>query len=396
MAYRKPMTRAPTAPPIETQEEILEEMMERFDDVNTLYITKVAEQIKTIGELNAASMHRIEVMATMNQNIAQINARLAEAVQMAKRDLLRLYDRALNDMYRSPAFERALQETPLAQIDKERLNNLAQMISRQTAGAMENLSNTTAVSETYRKTVDKAILTTTSGMGSYKEAMRDSLRELGQNGMQVEYASGYHRRLDSAIRQNIIDGSTQIAQHGSDMMGEALGFDAFELSAHLASAPDHEPVQGRVFLKAQFELMQAGEGFEDADGNQYAGFRRPIGEWNCKHFAMSFDTQRSIRRYTDAQLAKWAEDNATGCEINGKHYTLYEASQLMRRIETQVRREKDTAVAARAAGDKELQEDCQRKINRLMKRYYEVAKTSGFRARPDRTTVEGFKAVKVS
>ena len=396
MADRKPTTRAPTVPPIETQEEILDEMMERFDDVNTLYITKVAEQIETIGELNAASMHRIEVMATMNENIAQINARLAEAVQMAKRDLLRLYDRALNDMYRSPAFERALQETPLAQIDKERLNNLAQMISRQTAGTMENLSNTTAVSETYRKTVDKAILTTTSGMGSYKEAMRDSLRELGQNGMQVEYASGYHRRLDSAIRQNIIDGSTQIAQHGSDMMGEALGFDAFELSAHLASAPDHEPVQGRVFLKEQFELMQAGEDFEDADGNLYAGFRRPIGEWNCKHFAMSFDTQRSIRRYTDAQLAKWAEDNAAGCEINGKHYTLYEASQLMRRIETQVRREKDTAVAARAAGDKTLQEDCQRRINRLMQRYYGVAKTSGFRARPDRTTVQGFKAVKVS
>lgn len=396
MANRKPMARAPTVPPIETQEEILETMMERFDDVNTLYITKVAEQVKTIGELNAASMHRIEVMATMNENIATINARLADAVQMAKRDLLRLYDRALNDMYRSPTFERALQETPLAQVDKERLNNLAQMISRQTAGAMENLSNTTAVSETYRKTVDKAILTTTSGMGSYKEAMRDSIRELGQNGMQVEYASGYHRRLDSAIRQNIIDGSTQIAQHGSDMMGEALGFDAFELSAHLASAPDHEPVQGRVFLKEQYELMQAGEDFEDADGNQYAGFRRPIGEWNCKHFAMSFDTQRSIRRYTDAQLAKWAEDNAAGCEIGGKHYTLYEASQLMRRIETQVRREKDAAVAARAAGDKELQEDCQRRINRLMQRYYGVAKTSGFRARPDRTTVQGFKAVKVS
>ena len=394
MAQRR--TRSPTWIDQRTQEEILEDMMERFDEVNALYIAKVAAQIQTIGELNAASMHRIEVMARMNADIAEINSRLADAVQINRRDLLRLYDRALNDMYRSPNFERALRETPLPDIEKRRLNNLAQMIARQTAGTMQNLSNTTAVSETYRQIVDKAILTNVTGMGSYKEAMRDSIRDLGRNGMQVQYASGHRRRLDTAIRQNIIDGSNQIAQHGSDMMGEALGFDGYELSAHAASAPDHEPVQGRVFLKDQFELMQAGLPFTDIDGRWYEGFRRPIGEWNCMHFAMSFDTQRSVRRYTDAQLRDWAQRNRDGCNIDGKQYTLYQARQLMRRIETEVRRQKDTATAARGAGDRELQERCQRRINALMGRYYKVAKTSGFRPRPDRTTVQGFKAVKVS
>lgn len=396
MAERNRRTRSPTWVDQRTQEEILEDMMDEFEEVNALYIAKVAAQIRTIGELNATSMHRIEVMARMNLDITEINRRIAEAVQATRKDLLRLYDKALNDMYHSPTFERALRETPLPDIEKQRINNLAQMIARQTAGTMQNFSNTTAVSETYRQVVDKAILTTVTGMGSYREAMRDSIRDLGQNGIQVEYASGHRRRLDTAIRQNIVNGSMQIAQQGAEMVGEALGFDGYEISAHMASAPDHEPVQGRVFLKEQFEAMQAGESFTDTDGRWYAGFRRPIGEWNCRHLVRAFDTQRSIRRYTDAQLNDWAQRNANGCNIDGKQYTLYQARQLMRQIETAVRRQKDTAIAAREAGDRALQERCQRRINAMMERYYKVAKTSGFKPRTERTAVHGFQSVRVS
>ena len=95
-------------------------------------------------------------------------------------------------------------------------------------------------------------------------------------------------------------------------MGEMLGFDAYEISAHARSAPDHEPVQGRVFLKADFENMQKGLPFRDVDGTMYQPFRRPIGEWNCMHIAMSFSTQHSVRRYTDQQLAQWKADNNAG------------------------------------------------------------------------------------
>ena len=110
---------------VPTQEELLETLMGRFEEVNAFYIEVVATQIRTIGELNAVSMHRIEIFAQMNEDIAEINQRLADATQMAKRDLLQLYDRALNDMYHDSRFERALQETPLPQGEKDRLNQMA-------------------------------------------------------------------------------------------------------------------------------------------------------------------------------------------------------------------------------------------------------------------------------
>lgn len=382
-----------------TEEELaeaIERIIHRIDEVNRLFVKKIAAQILKIGELNASSINRIIVMVEMGKNVREITRELSQATAMNIRDIYQIYQAALSDSYTDPRFREALQQQPLTPEQNDRLTMFAQNVAKQTARSMMNLSNTTSIMPTYKDAVDRAIVATSMGLTGYKEAARSIIRDVGSNGLQVYYASGYHRRLDTAIRQNIIDGVKQINQHASLAMGEALGFDAVEISAHAHSAPDHEPVQGRVFLKAEFEKMQAGFDFCDVDGKRYEGFRRPIGEWNCMHIAMGFSTQHSKRRYSDDQLKRWEEENAAGCEINGKHHTIYQARQLMRQLETEVRREKDAANAARENGnDMEARKSHQKNINALTKKYYAVAKAAGLRARGDRLSVEGFKMVKV-
>lgn len=369
---------------------------DRLAEVNQLTIKKIAAQLAKIGQLNATSINRIILMTDMGLDIAEINRALSDATNMNIRDINMIYQAALTDTYTDPRFRAAISKTPLTGAQNDRLTMLARNVSTQTAAAMINYSNTTAISAPYRQAVDRAILAVSAGHESYTEAKRAIIQELGRNGLQVQYESGYHRRLDSAVRQNIIDGVKQINQNASLAMGEALGFDAVEISAHANSAPDHEPVQGRVFLKSEFEKMQAGQDFYDIDGKHYEGFPRPIGEWNCMHIAMGFDSKHSIRTYTDAQLKQWKEANATGCEIDGKHYTMYQARQLMRQLETKVRREKDAANAARINGnDMDARRACQKNINALSKRYYAVAAASGLSPRSDRLSVEGFRMVKV-
>lgn len=377
-------------------ESAVKRMLDRLDEINTLFITKIATQVKKIGTLNASSVNRLVVMADMGADVSEITNRLADAVGLNVRDLTQIYDQVLKDTYTDPRFAVYLQQNPVSEATQRRLTQYVQSVSVQTAQSLINLSNTTAISEPYRKAIDTAVLAVSSGLSDYKSATRDVIEQLGYNGMQVYYASGYHRRLDTAIRQNIIDGANQIAQNASIMMGEDLGFDAIELSAHARSAPDHEPVQGRVFLKSEFQKMQAGEAFVDVDGHSYTGFKRPIGEWNCMHIAMGFSTQHSVRRYTDEQLRAWRDANQSGCEINGKHYTTYKAVQLMRKIETEVRRQKDVAVAARAADDTELQKSCQEKINSLSAYYTQIAQAAKITPRRDRMTVQGFRAYKIN
>lgn len=377
-------------------ESAVKRMLDRLDEINTLFITKIAAQVKKIGTLNASSVNRLVAMADMGADVSEITTRMADAVGLNVRDLTQVYDQVLKDTYTDPRFAVYLQQNPVPEATQRRLTQYAQSVSVQTAQSLINLSNTTAISEPYRKAIDTAVLAVSSGLSDYKSATRDVIEQLGYNGMQVYYVSGYHRRLDTAIRQNIIDGANQIAQNASIMLGEDLGFDAIELSAHARSAPDHEPVQGRVFLKSEFQKMQAGEAFVDVDGHSYTGFKRPIGEWNCMHIAMGFSTQHSVRRYTDEQLRAWRDANQFGCEINGKHYTTYKAVQLMRKIETEVRRQKDVAVAARAAGDTELQKSCQEKINSLSAYYTQIAQAAKITPRRDRMTVQGFRAYKIN
>ena len=376
-------------------EAAIKRITDRLDEVNRLFVKKIAAQILKIGELNQSSINRLIVMADMGADVADINRQLQEATALNIRDLFKIYQAALTETYTDKRFKMFLQQTPLSTEQRDRITQFAQNVSVQTAQTMLNISNTTAVQDQYKGAVDKAITAVSVGLSDYQSATRSVIRDIGYNGLQVYYESGYHRRLDTAVRQNIIDGVNQINQNASLEMGEALGFDAIELSAHAHSAPDHEPVQGRVFLKAEFEKMQNGEDFSDVDGHRYEGFPRPIGEWNCQHIAMSFSTAHSVRRYTEEQLSQWAKDNAQGCTFNGKHMTTYQAQQYMRRLETRVRREKDSANAARDVNDDELRRSCQVRINKLSKQYYALAKAAGLKPHGNRLSVEGFKAVKV-
>ena len=377
------------------REKRIRALQQRFEEVEEDFIEIVAKQIKAIGELNASSINRIRLFAAMNEDMGAIHGKIARAAERTVPDLMKLYQAALDDEMTDPRFKDALANKPLSDVARARIDQVVKAIGRQTADQMVNLSNTTAVNEAYRNAVDKGILAVTSGLGDYKSMTRQALRDLGGSGLQVQYESGYRRRLDTAVRQNIVDGVKQIQQQASDMISEDLGFDAKEISVHANSAPDHEPVQGCVFLNEEFEKLQTDQDAVDIDGKTHPAMRRPIGEWNCMHFAMGFSTKSSKRKYTPEQLEEFRRKNAEGCEIDGRHYTLYEARQLMRQIETKIRQEKDTAIAARAAGDDELRQECQRKINALSEKYGQVAEQSGLAERRERMQVDGFKAVKV-
>lgn len=365
----------------------VKKLMERFDEVNQFYIDRVAEQIAEIGTLNASTMHVVEIMAVMNENIAEINSRIAKAAKMTVPEVHRVYETALNDVYRDDRFERALKETPLPATSKRSLERFAQAASRQTADQFMNFSNTTAASETYRKTVDKAVLAVSSGIGDYHGAIRSAVREMASNGLQVVYESGYRRRLDTAVRQNIIDGVKQIQQHASDAISEELNYDAKEISVHANSAPDHEPLQGHIFMNEEFEKLQTNHSARDIDGRFFPAMRRPIAEWNCMHFAMGFSTKYTKRKYTLQQLDDMARKNAEGCEIDGKHYTMYQVTQLMRSIETEVRRQKDAQYAAEISGDDVLKKECRARIRELSKEYSRISDISGLSERRDRMRV---------
>ena len=53
----------------------------------------------------------------------------------------------------------------------------------------------------------------------YASAIRGALREAGNGGLSVQYPSGLTRRLDSNLRQNVLDGVRSLNNDILDQLG---------------------------------------------------------------------------------------------------------------------------------------------------------------------------------
>ena len=83
----------------------IETVVELFRKVNTLYIRKIAEQIKTIGELTPSNIHTLDVMREMGANVSEIKTRLADATKLGRQGVEQILERAAESAYAKPTAE---------------------------------------------------------------------------------------------------------------------------------------------------------------------------------------------------------------------------------------------------------------------------------------------------
>ena len=165
------------------------------------------------------------------------------------------------------------------------------------------------------------------------------------------------------------------------MVGEEFGADGYEISAHFLCADDHLDIQGRQFSKKEYEKLN-----EDLE--------RPIGELNCKHFAFAIILGVNLPAYTKKQLKEYKEYSQEKIKYNGKEYTRYEASQVQRRLETEIRKQKDRQIMARASGNSDEISSSQQKISQLTREYNKFSKNADLKAYKDRLSVSGYHRLK--
>ena len=208
----------------------------------------------------------------------------------------------------------------------------------------ETMANSTALNQTYRETIKTYLTKMTIGDElSAPSAMRQAVRTLTEQGiMTIDHVSGRKVRMDTMVRNSLMTEFTNIVQDVQNRVAEEVGFDGVEVSIHSHSAPDHEPFQGHTFTNAEFEKLQNGDIAEDIDGEKFQT-ERPIGMWNCRHLYFGVLIGISEPSMNKRELEFIKGENTAGVDFNGKHYTLYQAEQLQRRLETEIRRQKETS-----------------------------------------------------
>lgn len=383
---------------------VADKIAKRFSGVETLVLTTVAKRIREIGEVLPSDATALARLTDIGADISTITLYFKQQTGLAANEIQQIYQAAaIANMEFARKFYAAQGRQYIPYANNAPLQRIVEAQTQLTANTMENLSNTTVmnggqgknympIDRAYRRMVDLAVSAVQAGVGDYNSAVHDSVARMARAGVKtVEYASGVHRRLDSAVRMNIIDGVRAVNQDVARQIGVEFGADGVELSAHMTCAPDHLPMQGRQFAQVEFDALQTQRPSRDYQGHSYDAIRRPIGMWNCRHFAYPIVLGVSEPIHTDGELERIREDNEKTIDIAGKPMTAYEASQLMRKIETQIRKAKNEAVTFGASGDKFSEATARDRVRVLTAKYQAVAKAANQRMKYARIRVPGYK-----
>ncbi|MBP3851246.1 MAG: hypothetical protein J6D36_01745 [Erysipelotrichaceae bacterium] len=152
---------------------------------------------------------------------------------------------------------------------------------------LNNLTRTTAniASRELMRYFDQAYLDVSSGAFSMDQAVDRAIKELAKNGLgMVDYPSGTHRRLDTAVRTAVRTATTQNNLAIEENLLDQLDVNLVVVSSHLGARPSHAEWQGKVYWRKHPEGNY--ENFYEATGY---GTGPGLGGWNCRHQFFMYD-----------------------------------------------------------------------------------------------------------
>ena len=397
------------------QEILIQRLIDRIQQLNEDILVTIGESINKLNAIQPSKIHQIKQMLMYGTDLNKIINEIAKITNLNVKDIYDIFENEakINQDFAKQFYKsKGIKYIPFEQ--NKALKKQIKAIADITAKEYVNISKTSAigytirdnkgnivfknVSDIYKEAIDKATLNIVQGKTTQSQEIRNFMKQIGQSGLKtVDYESGRSMRLDSALRMNIQQATRDMTNNLQRQFGEEFGADGVEISVHTNPAPDHAPIQGRQFTLKEYENMQNNKPFKDYNGKHYKALDRVIGQWNCYHYIFNVVLGVNKPLYTEKQLKEIEEKNRQGFEIDGKHYTNYEGTQLQRALERKIREQKDIQILAVASKDKELINISQLKITQYNNKYKQLCKVSGLPNQlKTRAVVPNYKRINTS
>lgn len=399
----------------EVIEKVIERLTRRIEQGNTYVLEQIGKSIKQIGTLSPSQAQQLYQIMRYGGDFDKIINKLAEITDLNEKDIYKIFDEiAKSDYNYTKRFYDYRGKKFIPYEENVALKRQVQALASITAGEYRNLTQTmaftkkvngkvvyTPLARAYQDTLDKAILSVLQGKNTFQEEMYSTLKELAESGIKtVDYTNGRSMRLDSAVRMQMKGALRNLHNEIQEQVGKEYDADGVEISVHMNPAPDHAEVQGRQFSNEEFEKFQ-----NDIDAKDYKGRlfsaefeghdRRSISEYNCYHYTFAIVLGVNKPEYSDEELQKIIDDTNKEIEFDDKKYNKYECTQLQRKLELEIRKQKDTQIMAKASGNNELIDESQQKITQLTRKYRDLSKASGLPTKMERMRVPGYKRTRV-
>ena len=383
--------------PPELLDAMPEELAELYRGLEDALLMEICSRLKLRDELNEVTVQDIKALRSHGINLKEIEKAIRHATGISEKKLNELIDDVVerNQKYYTEVIDLARVTQPDVLVDATTID----AIRRQTQDAFRNITASMVFlvdagrtmlrpAKAYQWALDAATLKVESGAISYGQAIKEAVRELASGGLRVvDYESGHRDHVDVAARRAVMTGVSQLCGKYTEQAAEYLETPYYEVSAH-AGARDvpgqspwssHKEWQGKVYSTRSGDIypnIYEVCGLGAVDGLEGA---------NCRHRRFPWVEGVSERTYTDDQLKHI--DDGLGCTYDGKTYTAYEATQMQRRVEREIRKLKREKAAYKAAGLHEDETAVNIRLRRLNAKYKAFSAEAGLPEQPERMRV---------
>lgn len=317
------------------------EIVRLYAKLEVEILADIARRIKATGVVSSSAQFQIKQAQEAGLLFDEIIRQVAAINNTSKADIQQLFeDASLTSLQFDNKIFRA---AGLSTLSNANAQILAAGINK-TFGDIVNMTMTTASAgqQQFINASTKAYMQVASGAFDYNTATANACREVAKTGLQtIHYDSGATVSLEAGIRRNVLTGINQTAQKITEYNCDELGCDLVETSAHAGARPEHALWQGKVFSRSgkskKYPHFANTTGYGTGPG---------LGGWNCRHSFYPYFEGDDLA-HTKAELEAL---NSETVSYGGKEYTRYEAEQIERSNERNIRRFKREKAMMNAAG----------------------------------------------
>lgn len=317
----------------------------RYQDLEERIMQDIVRRIVKAGEITSTADWQINRLRILGYSSEDIEKEIKKALNASYPEMFELYDKVINWEYvRNKDIYEQINAEYIPFEKNGQLKQITEVIIDQSFDDLENVTNSlgfyldygngqkvlTPLSQVYTKYLDAACYDIVTGAFDYNSVLRRVVTQLTNSGLrQIDYSSGRANRVDVAARRAVMTAVSQITGKISEYNAQKLGTEYFEVEWHAGARPTHAVWQGRVWSKEQLYSVC---GLGTVTGLLGA---------NCYHTYYPFFPGISQRNWSDDWLDAKNEEEAEPKTFDGKEYTLYEAKQRQRQMETAMRAQRE-------------------------------------------------------
>lgn len=317
----------------------------RYQDLEERIMQDIVRRIVKAGEITSTADWQINRLRILGYSSEDIEKEIKKALNASYPEMFELYDKVINWEYvRNKDIYEQINAEYIPFEENGQLKQITEAIIDQSFDDLENVTNSlgfyldygngqkvlTPLSQVYTKYLDAACYDIVTGAFDYNSVLRRVVTQLTNSGLrQIDYSSGRANRVDVAARRAVMTAVSQITGKISEYNAQKLGTEYFEVEWHAGARPTHAVWQGRVWSKEQLYSVCG------------LGTVTGLLGVNCYHTYYPFFPEISERNWSDEWLDAKNREESEPKEFNGKRYTLYEAKQRQRQMETAMRAQRE-------------------------------------------------------